>query len=375
MNTNVVRGQAVAILFQRARWRRRLLGSRGTLHTARAARQCRSGVSLLEVLIAMFVLSIGLLGVASLIPIGKLALVETNKSDRGGACGRAALREVKARRMLNENYLDDPKNRGSSPNVYVIDPLGAINGLDQTNFGGTRTVGISVSPTGFSNIFPLPRFSLTNASTFAEKVFRWHDDLLYVLPKDYKTTPTNGDRPMPVTDSGLGAQGSDPSFSWFLTVMPSNQSGLYTVSAVVCYKRDFSVVSSQPAGEQTVDITFKGSVSYGGGTVELSNVDTTLNDPINRVKTNQWVMLLGWADSGGQRSPSYAQWYRVAGVNRQDASKPDSPVTMLSLVGPDWPTNSVGGKTIKATSLVAVDGVIGVYSALIKLDDDELWVQ
>ena len=43
----------------------------------------------MEVLVSMGVLVIGLLGVAALIPIGKLAMIETNKSDRTGTCGRA----------------------------------------------------------------------------------------------------------------------------------------------------------------------------------------------------------------------------------------------------------------------------------------------
>ena len=48
----------------------------------------------MEVLISIFVLSIGLLGVAALIPLGQMALWETAKADRCGACGRAALREI-----------------------------------------------------------------------------------------------------------------------------------------------------------------------------------------------------------------------------------------------------------------------------------------
>ena len=45
----------------------------------------RRGLSLLEVLVSIFILTLGILGVATLIPIGKVAMVETNKSDRTGA--------------------------------------------------------------------------------------------------------------------------------------------------------------------------------------------------------------------------------------------------------------------------------------------------
>ena len=36
-----------------------------------------------------------------LLPIGKFAMTETEKSDRTGMCGRAGLRDVKVRRMLD----------------------------------------------------------------------------------------------------------------------------------------------------------------------------------------------------------------------------------------------------------------------------------
>ena len=60
----------------------------------------RRGVSLMEVLIGTFVLSVGLLGLAALIPVGRFAIVETAKSDRAGACGRAALRDMQVCQMI-----------------------------------------------------------------------------------------------------------------------------------------------------------------------------------------------------------------------------------------------------------------------------------
>ena len=58
------------------------------------------GVSLIEVLFSIGVLLTGLWLVAAMIPLGKLALVATEKSDRTGACGRAAMRDIKVRNLL-----------------------------------------------------------------------------------------------------------------------------------------------------------------------------------------------------------------------------------------------------------------------------------
>ena len=67
-------------------------------------RPSRAGLSLMEVLLSIFVLSIGLLGVAAIIPLGQISLWETAKADRSGACGRAAMREIQVRRMLDFRY-------------------------------------------------------------------------------------------------------------------------------------------------------------------------------------------------------------------------------------------------------------------------------
>ena len=60
-------------------------------HSSFSVHPSRRGITLMEVLISIFVLSIGLLGVAAIIPLGQLALWETAKADRCGACGRAAM--------------------------------------------------------------------------------------------------------------------------------------------------------------------------------------------------------------------------------------------------------------------------------------------
>ena len=55
----------------------------------------QNGLTLLEVLIAIGVLSVGLLGVAALIPIGRFSVLETSKADRSADAGRAIARQVR----------------------------------------------------------------------------------------------------------------------------------------------------------------------------------------------------------------------------------------------------------------------------------------
>ncbi len=61
----------------------------------------RRGLTLLEVLISIFVLSIGLLGVAALVPVGKRQIQQGSQYDRAAACGRAGMNQVLVGDYLN----------------------------------------------------------------------------------------------------------------------------------------------------------------------------------------------------------------------------------------------------------------------------------
>ncbi len=339
----------------------------------------------------MAVLTLGVMGVAMLIPIGKFAMSEVEKADRTGACGRAGLRDVKVQRMLNT----DPANGGwtgtPNGNVAVIDPLGVCEAggtLRRMFLGGTTSVGGTTSCSYLARI-SFPNMANAAGTASAEASFLWHDDLNFVSAKD-STSPTNGDRPMP------GGGGYVGSTSWFFTVtgtpsdyaagIPWAQRKQFTVSVVVCYKRDFRPAtdgrSPNPEGEQSWLVqydastgTFTGGFGIGGGTIMLvydsSNpLDSNSNHPINKIRENQWVMLVGMGnDAGGNPTvPIVANWYRVVGVGR-DLTSASQPVNMLSLVGPDWPANT----NVKQVNVVAIDGVTGVYTRTMDLDDGTTW--
>lgn len=103
---------------------RRVEPSRHACGNARAA--ARRGVTLLEVLAAMFVLTIGLLGMAALLPVGRFEVAEAQKLDRGAALGRAAFRDLQVRGFLRpEMWLNPvPGTSGTNLERFVVQPLG-----------------------------------------------------------------------------------------------------------------------------------------------------------------------------------------------------------------------------------------------------------
>jgi hypothetical protein len=65
------------------------------------AYRLRPGLSLTEVLISMGILTLGLLGVASVFPVGSLYMQKADVSDRGSAIAQSVFSDLMARGMLN----------------------------------------------------------------------------------------------------------------------------------------------------------------------------------------------------------------------------------------------------------------------------------
>jgi len=350
----------------------------------------RAGISLLEVLISIFVLAIGLLGVAAVIPIGRFQIVETAKADRCGACGRAALRDVKIRRMLDPTRWVRVNNSTVATETtqlwgmsYAIDPL-----MIAHNGGNGGIQGFPYSG-GMGPVMERVTLRLNNQNfqrAVFERIFTWQDDLVIPVPDE----PSERPRQMFFHDSGAGAawpplpgdgaaagnpmfRQSAGNYSWMVTVTPAtNEMGLpvseghlYSVSVVVFYKRDFLFPpdAAEPAGERTVTVNFLGG-GWGGGDVLLQSANPIDLD----VKENEWLMLRGY--HGMQ---AVFKWYRIAAVGEVDELKPKQ--RYVTLAGPDWRIdNDTDGTPDEATAAVCT-GAIGVYSQVMELDWESLWTR
>ena len=118
--------------------------------------------------------------------------------------------------------------------------------------------------------------------------------------------------------------------------LPINQKSLFTVSAVVCYKRQ-----TNDKGETSGGVTFLGNNGWGGGSIKIDLPDW--------VRENHWIMLCGG---------SQCKWYRIATIGDGYAS----------LSGPDWDVTASPSPTA-----VIVKTVVGVYTKQMVLDRDPAW--
>ncbi len=292
-------------------------------------------------------ITIGLLGLAALLPLGQWTIFEALKADRGGNCGRAAMRDVVVRRMLDSNnWAGSPRN-----GAFLIDPLGGVM------TGGTNATLGNVAQ-------GVPRISLTYTPTpqTADAIFRATDDLIVSLPEEMNP-PQPAGRPVNRDSAGkLIPLDSQHSYSWFASVVPTrNNPTRFTVSIVVCYRRTVNA-------EQTVPVTnFFDSVPLSGGTVALGGGSLQLKQPLVwgnniQVRENDWVALCRPAAGN---TPPMCRWYRVAAIG-------DDP-SQLTLVGPDWVSPSPGTGASNDKLIALGQEVVGVYTTTVDLDTDPTW--
>ena len=167
----------------------------------------RAGITLMEVLISIGILSVGLTAVITIIPAAgsqsQKALTETNKAN----VGLAALNDA-----ITRGILEPP---GAPP--FVIDPIGnaAFAGLALETLGGL------------------------NQGIAANEVFRSQDDVVYT------TDDSDPDGPaQPVFYTNDVKRASEGVYSWLATLVPQGGEN-YLLSIVSFHRRDQTLPTSQ----------------------------------------------------------------------------------------------------------------------------------
>jgi Tfp pilus assembly protein PilV len=357
----------------------------------------RRGISLMEVLISMFVLAIGLLGVAALIPAGRHEIVEATKLETAAMVGRNAFKEIQTRGYLNpelnplnlpttasigwrDDYtygnagtfryhpnavrtdgvrvpftytnpssptqadFDDPTKFSQQLRV-VIDPLGmtAPAGL----YGNTFPFGAPTTPPPLRRIVPFQPQS--NAFATFDNTFRSSVDLVT------QRNATNKD--LPPTQNYFSAGGtllrrmSEGNYSWFATIVsdPSRPatSGEVDVAVAVFYKRNLGTVDESVS--TTVTIPTSRLLSGGEASITL---------PAGRkpLKPGQWLMLAG-SKSVGLGNWNYYRWYRVLSAAVPNSSN----VQNVTLAGQDWDAS-------RTTHAWLFDNIVNVYEKSMPLE-------
>lgn len=259
--------------------------------SARIPRPRRSGISLIEVLIAVFVLTFGLMGIAMVIPAGRYLMVEAAKSDRGSACGRAALNDMKIRGWLlpGQSGIDWVRRVSGTTfgsvfsragkisydisygDAFAIDPLFCTA---PANSGNIEVVQVmqhfpyrnpNISPATEPETVLMTRVTIASGAAtlpfaVADRILTSHDDVVF-------STQTDEDRPRLLALLENGDVGVFPSDNGatLKAIVASNEgkySWLATVVPVLNYTGDFPVDSNNDKVIDEMRQTIKGIGQY-----------------------------------------------------------------------------------------------------------------
>jgi hypothetical protein len=386
----------------------------------------RTAITLIEVLISMFVLLFGLMGVAAIFPVASHYVLEGDKRDRSSGLAQIAFEELKSRKLLKPTQWINPATSSfgypfiqmglfvNQNCAFVIDPLGSTQEVlpplsdDKQYFPHSAPTqnptewrssmkGIGGNPPTFE--WPIRRLTLdrdsdvTNGNFMsaqtAETAFRLRDDLVTQQPEA-------GDRPSVQRWRQNGGQMLSREYigdySWLATVVPTRNTALmglqpsanirdefYEVTSVVFYKRD--ITPSATTGGSAGSERLIGAEFLNSGELALYDDNTTTGSPetvdtaLDGIKPTNWIAVCGVNQITGA---FMMKWYKILAMddstsldNLPGAGSKD--VRYLMVDGPEWPEGknsagaALGWRNLRA---VILPGAIDAYTRVMQIEQE-----
>jgi Tfp pilus assembly protein PilV len=373
------------------------------------------GVSLLEVLFAILVTTIGLFGALALLPVASSQARKGRINDALGAAATRCIHEFDARGMRrpvtwigwNQSWDQRPANQQPAPDHYpLVRPTTAYpQGMqsqipDMTSFCiDPRMIAANSSPNATANqasLFPYTtrvgvndprmfRITLDTGSGAsggmgklqADSLFFIDDDLTYDRPEtDRSLQPTQSYDFLPGASTFRSRRLTDGHMSWMATLVPKVD--LYTLPVPETFVLSIVMFYDRPAGfemdslhERVLTVASMPGSGIMGGEVQL----TASSEAELNIRPNDWIMLSGrvqhtinfqgpFPPLNTPRWIPRFKWYRVSDTEAE-ATDDDGDGTWeryVTLMGPDWDV------LLGNTQAVYVEGVVGVYEKTIRLE-------
>ncbi|MEX2137988.1 MAG: hypothetical protein WD894_01915 [Pirellulales bacterium] len=341
----------------------------------------------------MFILAVGLLSIASLLPVGGYQVQKAMIDDRKSTVGQNAFHEFRTRGMANaENWVGMPAmpvgQTFPKPVSVAIDPLvftsPLVGGQVSRQFPRPTSTSAAAAPR-------MPRIGLKFVShqnplmahQIAQQIFMARDDTVYEKhPTDPDASAVSkwelDDNERPVRRQFEG------NFSWLATLTPAyfdiTPRGPwvwpteYHLSIVIFFKRNLNSLVNDDgvAVERQVAVSpnavHLAGFGLGGGElfVRGTQADTA-------VRPGTWVMLCGYYGNRPDGLPVF-RWYRVVSAGEYEANTNQRPIT---LAGPDWigVTNQTDPSQwlCKPTHVAIFEGAVGVFEKTVHLEGPSVW--
>ena len=275
----------------------------------------RPGITLLEVLISLGVLTIGLVSVVSLLPAGRSLAVKAAVYDRASALASNAAADLINRGLLRsekwENYSEDPPAPGSR--FLVFDPLepawwpGQSSPRLLTDAASTGSAGTQYLP----DLSGKPDSPTPVSPAVLDIIFRGEDEPIYSTEN-----VGNDDPPLPkwsLSNNAPARRAFQGNYSYLATLQSSNTNAPYwspstsaTLTVVVFHRRDYATppvtLNAQPPVEPGEEPFWPVPPSVVAG--------ASMKDAI---RPGNMVL---WCDN--QTAPTACRWHRVLMATEAD---------------------------------------------------------
>ena len=390
----------------------------------------RAGLTLLEVLFAIFVAAVGLLGLAALLTIGGVHTSQSERADRSAAAARAAFRDIEARDMLrpfvgsfipgrvNQFRWMDANGRpwppGVNPNQvdlthyqrlppFVIDPIFVARHYDDQGtaappFPHFVDSNVPAALTGLQ----LPRLTLTGlyfpaatgreSTAAADRVFTCQDDVAFF---EYQRDARGNLGPDLNSNGALDANEVpqapivEGNYSYLVMVTPSEMENPVPTQLAPDPLNPTRPLNKAVAMDDrrvfTVQVVvFHKRLTRSDGVppaerqilaeVTSNNARLQPSDPsyVRRLAPGHWIMLSAKLNTPPD-DPALAgrpihRWVRITSVGKT----PNPNEVLVTFGEPDWQTSITttgGGGGTPATAVVTiVDDIVGVFERTVELD-------
>ena len=322
----------------------------------------RHGITLLEVLISMGILTIGLASVAALIPAGRSQAVKAAIYDRGSTLASNAAADLITRGFLRTEQLTTASGTTLANRLLIYDPLFAgvwgpvdtfVTLRDDAATSGSSATELTVLPKGTTGVPPV----------VADILFRSEDDPIYGVPDNDPDAPPQPGWSTDTGGSGNGRRAFDGTYSFLASLETGELNAPFwlsgrqaTLTIVVFHRRDPSTLPFALA-----PVTDSTDPAFG----LWVNPDLTVlpdGDTIRDVvKPGSFVL---WADH--PTNPTLFRWYRALIVMDQSTAA-DGVRMGISFEGSDPP----GGSTDER--LYILPGAVAGLQLPVTLEGSSEW--
>ena len=352
----------------------------------------RRGVSILEVLFAILVTVIGLLGVVAIFPVASMMARKGRMKDAVSVASMTAIHQFDTQGMRRDAGWMEWDSTTSTWVTYTH-VFGRSVCIDPRMLAAPATTGSEARASVFpyqSGALPpyepqMRRITLNGGSGVmgklqADTLFTFEDDLNYDRPPDRSLEPGQIFDELPSMPGTPSERQSEGHMSWMATLVPKvdryslTTDGQYVLSIVVFFDRPADLDVNDPDNSQGRVLGVSTPLA-GGGVTGGEVLLTASSEAELKIRPDDWIMLAGSfrhavdnpAGSGNPRYIGVFRWYRVVDCEPQATFNTTTSnwERYVTLYGQDWDSS------LMATSLraVVVDGVVGVYEKTVTLED------